>query len=347
MSVPRTLLVAVPAGVADPGCPSGGNTYDRRVCEELGAAGWAVQVREVTRSTLAMALAETPTGMVVVVDGLVASACPEAMIAASRRLRTVVLVHLPLGVDGGLAERDREAAGLRACAAVVTTSEWTCRWLVESYRLAPARVHVALPGVDAVRVGPIQRHRDAGSRLLCVGAVTPEKGQDVLVAALADVASRAWRCDCVGPLTRAPEFVASLGRSILDTGLGERVQLVGPRTGTALGAAYADADLLVLPSRTETYGMVITEALAHGLPVLASDVGGVPEALGAGAHGTRPGLLVPAGDVAAFAWSLRRWLDDPVLRRVLRASARRRRSELTGWEHTAARVARVLEGLAA
>ena len=67
----------------------------------------------------------------------------------------------------------------------------------------------------------------------------------------------------------------------------------------------------MLPSRAETYGMVVTEALARGIPVLASDAGGLPETLGRDPDGRVPGLLVPPGDAAALAAALRGWLDDP------------------------------------
>ena len=102
----------------------------------------------------------------------------------------------------------------------------------------------------------------------------------------------------------------------------------GPRTGAELDRSYAAADLLVLASRAETYGMVVTEALARGLPVVAAEVGGVPEALGHGADGTRPGLLVPPDDPAALGAALRAWLGDAELRRRLRRAARERRASL-------------------
>ena len=354
MSATRTVEVLVPAGIMDPLRPSGGNTYDRRLCEELVRAGWSVRVREVggdwpwadraSRAALSAALGAAGDGSVVVVDGLVASACPEAVVPAARRLRTVVLVHLPLGVSAGVADRRREAAVVRASAAVVTTSDWTRRWLLAAYGLDPARVHVAHPGVDSARAAGAGA---AGAHLLCVGAVTPGKGHDLLVEALAGVADRAWRCVCVGPLDRCPDFVTALRRAIHVAGLDDRVRLVGPRAGGDLDATYAEADVLVLPSRTESYGMVVTEALARGLPVLGSDVGGVAEALGVAPDGSRPGVLVPPGDVAALSVAVRRWLDDAALRGRLREAAGLRRTGLAGWGETAGRVARVLEGVAA
>jgi glycosyltransferase involved in cell wall biosynthesis len=123
----------------------------------------------------------------------------------------------------------------------------------------------------------------------------------------------------------------------------DRVRFTGPRTGAALDRAYAAADVLVLVSHAETYGMVITEALARGLPVIATDVGGVSEALGTD---PRPGLLVPPGDPAALGAALRSWLEDAGLRERLRRAARKRRVALRGWEETTSAVARALAAAA-
>ena len=154
------------------------------------------------------------------------------------------------------------------------------------------RVHVAEPGVDAA---DLATGTAAGGALLCVAAVTSDKGHDVLLDALATITDLSWHCVCVGSLDRDPAFVEALRRRSLDDGLGDRVWFPGPRTGADLDRSYAAADLLVLASRAETYGMVVIEALARGLPVVAADVGGLPEALGHGADGIRPGLLVPPG----------------------------------------------------
>jgi glycosyltransferase involved in cell wall biosynthesis len=192
---------------------------------------------------------------------------------------------------------------------------------------------VAEPGVDAA---DLARGSADGGALLCVAAVTRGKGHDVLLGSLATVTDLAWRCACVGSLDRAPAFADHVQRRALAAGLRDRVHFAGPRTGAALDSAYAAADLLVLASHGETYGMVVTEALARGVPVLATDVGGVPEALG---HG---GLLVPPGDPEAFGAALRRWLEDADLRDALRRAARQRRATLPGWEHTASAVATAL-----
>jgi glycosyltransferase involved in cell wall biosynthesis len=163
-----------------------------------------------------------------------------------------------------------------------------------------------------------------------VGAVTPLKGYDVLAAALDRLGDLAWTCRGVGSLDVEPAFAA---------GLGDRVRLAGPMTRAELDATYAEADLLVLASRAETYGMVVTEALARGLPVVATDVGGVREALGGG------GVLVPPEDPVALAGELRRWLTDAGHRAGLRSAARERRRTLTGWDRTTALVSVALEVL--
>jgi glycosyltransferase involved in cell wall biosynthesis len=279
----------------------------------------------------------------VLLDGLIASAAPEALVPQARRLRQVVLVHLPLGhrppgeEAGAVRAREREV--LAAAAAVITTSAWTRRRLSELYALPGDRVHVAQPGVDPAGLSP---GTGGGGALLCVAALTPHKGHDMLIDALATATDLSWRCVCVGSLDRDPAFADGVRRRARDGALADRVRFTGTCTGPELDRAYAAADLLVLASHAETYGMVVTEALARGLPVLATEVGGVTEALGHGRDDIRPGMLVPPGDPAAFGAALRAWLGDAELRERLRRAARERRVSLRGWPATTSVVADVL-----
>lgn len=348
--------LVVPDGIDDPRRPSGGNLYDRQTSRGLTSIGWSVrehvvpgawpQADAAATAALCDVLIAVPDGGLVLVDGLIASAAPE-VITSQDRLRIVVLVHMPLGAQAaadGLTETcARELAALSGAAAIVTTSQWTLRWLVERYALPGERIHVAEPGVEPA---DLARGTVAGGQLLCVAAVTPAKGHDVLLAALAAVDDLHWRCACVGSLDLEPAFVDRLRRQAAHSGVADRVSLIGPLVGAGLDNAYAGADLLVLASRAETYAMVVTEALARGLPVVATDVGGVAEALGRGAFGRRPGLLVPPANAQAFAEALRCWLVDTSRRQLLRTAAQQRRSTLPGWHETSLRISDVLAEVA-
>ncbi|MPZ61019.1 MAG: glycosyltransferase [Propionibacteriales bacterium] len=347
----------VPDGIDDPDRPSGGNVYDRRVSGELAALGWSVHEHAVPgswptpapadRAALGDVVSGIPYDAMVLVDGLVASNAPEALVPETRRLRLVILVHMPLADDpseDGVAEAGaREGAVLSAAAAVVTSSVWTRRRLLDRHELRPDRVHVAEPGVDPADKAP---GTATGGELLSVAAVTPNKGHDVLLTALATIGDLPWRCACVGSLNRDPGFVDRLHKQARKDGVSDRVRFTGPLTGAALDTAYTAADVLVLASRRESYGMVVTEALAHGLPVVASAIGGLPEALGRDPEGGTPGLLVAREDPTALADALRAWLSDADLRQRMRHSAEQRRAGLCGWSSTAERISRVLAEVA-
>ena len=347
-----TLHVVGTAGLADPAKPSGGNIYNRRICAGLTAVGWQV-IRHVAPGcwpwpdrasvqALGRLLAGIGDGAVVLVDGLIASTMPDILVPQAGRLRLAVLVHSSLGEappHSVAHAQTREAAVLCAAQYVITTSWSTRERLLRRYALPPDKVHVAQPGVHPARLAS---GTDRGGELLCVAPVSSHKGHDVLLAALAANADLPWRCVCVGPLDRDPVFVERLRREAETAGVGGRIRFPGVQIGDDLAHAYAAADVLVLASRAETYGMVVTEALARGLPVIATAVGGLPEALGQTSDGRRPGLLVPPEDSVALAAALRDWLVDANLRHRLREAARERRSTLSGWDAPTDRIARVL-----
>ena len=157
------LHVVLPNDIDDPATPSGGNAYDRRVCRGLAASGWSVREHAVRggwpapvpaeRAVLARLLATLPDGALVLLDGLIASAVPDVLRPQARRLRLVLLVHMPLGGEV-------EGEALAGAGAVVTTSAWTRGRLLAEHGLPADRVHVATPGVDPAALVP---GSDAGS----------------------------------------------------------------------------------------------------------------------------------------------------------------------------------------
>ncbi|HUQ57341.1 MAG TPA: glycosyltransferase family 4 protein [Lentzea sp.] len=321
------MRFVLPADAGDPASPSGGNVYDLRVSagmERLPVAGdWP---RPHDAGVVEQALAGIPDGEVVLLDGLVACGLPEVVVPHARRLRLAVLVHLPLADETGLDPATArfldqcERQVLRAVSAVVATSPTAARDIRVRHGLA--NVHVVVPGTDPA---PVATGTDGVHNLLCVASITPRKGHDVLVRVLRRI-NADWRLTCVGP--HRP-FLAQLPPD-------ERVSFQGPLVGEALNSAYARADLFVLASRAETWGMVVTEALARGLPVIAS---AVPDALGDG------GVLVPAGDEGALEAALTCWFQDQKFRDGLRVRARVRRASLSTWDESTEDLRRVLASL--
>ncbi|MFC7342922.1 glycosyltransferase family 4 protein [Saccharopolyspora griseoalba] len=338
----RALDFLVPDDVDDPMRPSGGNAYDRRLRDGLRAAGCPVRqvgvAGERAAAELARALAEIPDGGAVLVDGLLADAAPQELLPHTARLDVVPLVHVPPGEERGTAVHPDVRALLAAARAVVVTSRWTGERLRE-HGVDAASLVLARPGVDRA---PLAAGTDGATSLLAVGSLTPAKGQDVLADSLARLAELPWTCRMVGPRSRDPGFAGELRRAITASGLAGRIGLRGPQGTADLEATYARADLVVVPSRTEAYGMVATEALARGIPVLATRTGGTGEALGEAAM---PELLAEPGDPAALADALRRWLEDPGLRAEARRRAGARRATLPTWTTAVAAVGAVLRRL--
>jgi glycosyltransferase involved in cell wall biosynthesis len=333
-----TVHALLPADVDT--VPSGGNVYDRRVLAGLDVVEHQLPGPwpDGDPGTVAQALQTVPDGGSVLADGLVACGVPDALVPHADRLRLAVLVHLPLADERGLSPavaRDRDARERRAltlAAAVVTTSRWSADRIVARHGLDREKIHVAPPGVDAAPTAPGSAVTGTPPRILCLGALTPTKGQDVLVDALARVADRPWTAVLAGPTSRDPGYAVRIRARTAALGLADRITVPGPLTGHRLTTTWAATDLLVLPSRTESFGMVVSEALARGIPVVASDVGGVREA--AGYAGGAAGTWVPAENVPALAAALRRWLEDPLLRSGWRLSALVSRGRLRPWSST-------------
>jgi glycosyltransferase involved in cell wall biosynthesis len=318
---------------ADVDAVTGGNSYDLALADALRTAQDEVMVVRCEPPALSATLRRPWTGHTLV-DGLLA--CPQPVAVAAANVG--VLVHMPLALETGLApdraaELDRlERQALHAARRVVTISRWSARYIERHHGVR--EVAVVPPGVDRA---PVSRGSDP-PLLVHVAALLPHKDQLGVVAALGGLTDLCWRARLAGPLDRDPDYAAAVGEAVRMAGLTDRVQIPGT---LARDAAWAGADLALLPSRVETFGMVVVEALARGIPALVTE-GGAVEALGLTAGGERPGMVVPAADPGALHRALRGWLADGHYRNHLRTLALSRRDTLDGWDVTAGRMREVL-----
>ncbi|MDY7116871.1 glycosyltransferase family 4 protein [Halomonas sp. SSL-5] len=351
MVAPLTLIVA-----GDPGQLTGGYVYDARIVAALRVRGRSVAVVGLAgrfpepdaraRASMAEALAALPDGARVVIDGLAMGGLPEVVAPHADRLAIVALVHHPLADESGLpaATRrrllDSESRALALARRVIVTSTFTARGLGR-HGVAPERVQVVEPGVDPapLAASALDLETLGPRRLLCVATLIPRKGHDVLLEALAGLSRRDWRLEVVGSHQRDPDHAARLVEAAQHHGLAGHIVWAGERDAAGLAAAYHRAELFVLPSRYEGYGMVVTEALARGLPVLTTTGGALVDTLPPEA-----GLAVPPDDAPALAEALAAWLDDAGLRRRLRRGARQARSGLADWHQAGDRFLAALEG---
>jgi glycosyltransferase involved in cell wall biosynthesis len=341
-------LLALPG---DPDTPTGGYVYDARVRAAAPAAGLSLGLlplpgafpdagaADIDAALAALARADAP----LLIDGLALGVLPGHRIAALAQ-PVVALLHHPLGLETGIppARRDAmllvEAEALAACVHVITTSRTTADTAIALLGVPPEKITVAAPGLDRA---PAALRRGAPPMILGVGTISRRKGWDVLANALARIADLAWRCEIVGPDDREPDAAAALRAQIAeltraDPRLAGRIRLTGALDSAGLHAAYQGADLFCLPSRYEGYGMVVAEAMAHGLPVVCSAAGALPEAAG------EAGVLVPPDDPAALAGALRALLTDRAEADRRAAASHARAHALPGWNATAAIIAGVM-----
>jgi len=350
--VVRRLTFAVPGSLAT---PTGGYVYDRRLIAELEKLGWQIEVIDLgdgfpwpSSEVLATAQARlmaVPAGRIIIVDGLAFGVLSQAARALCANHTLIALVHHPLALESGHSKqqaenlRASERAALATARRIIVTSAATARHLVTDYAVPTEHIVVARPGNDPVP--PAVGNRDGIVHLLSVGAIVPRKGFDVLIAALAALTDLPWQLTIAGDRTRALQTAALLDADIAHHNLGARVTVLGAVPPERLRTLYANVDIFVLASRFEGYGMAYSEAIAHGIPVVGTNVGAIPDTVPAGA-----GLLVPPDNVDALAYTLRRLMENPGERKKMAAAARAAAAQLPTWRDAAAVVSLVIEDLA-
>lgn len=318
---------------------TGGYLYDARIVQGLRQQGWNVHVHNLATNfpspdehALAHAASHfnaIPDGARVIIDGLALGGMPQLVKEHARRLRLIALVHHPLALETGLTCEeqkrlfDNERDALAAVARVIVTSPNTARALAD-YDVTEQRIGIVRPGTDPA---PLAVGSASGTTvLLCVATVTPRKGHTVLVDALSPLRDHPWRLLCVGSVTRSSSTVAALRTHITAHKLDSRIVLLGEAEGETLEQYYHHADVFVLPSYYEGYGMVLAEALARGLPIVSTTAGAIPDTVPADAA-----LLVSPGDKVQLTEALRQVLDNGELRQQLAMASRKARDQLSDW----------------
>ncbi|TVQ41723.1 MAG: glycosyltransferase [Wenzhouxiangella sp.] len=331
----------------DPAQRTGGYLYDARIVAELRRLGWTVDVVgldgqfplacDTARRALDQCLAGLPDGAVAVIDGLALGGLPDVAVAHGRRLELIALVHHPLADETGLAPAqvrqllDSERRALAACRRIIVTSRFTARRLAE-LELAGTASKVVEPGVDAAEPAPAALAMARGQTLpgpmglVCVASLTPRKGHATLLQALAQLSRSDWTLALVGSETRDRAHAEKLRQLAESSGLGERIHWLGELDEDQLDRAYRSGSLCVVPSLYEGYGMVVSEALARGLPLVSTTGGALADTVPADCA-----LKVAPGDADALAAAIARFMDDAGLRADLCRAALDKREQLPDW----------------
>ena len=345
------LVFAVPGDLS---IPTGGYAYDRRMIAELAALGWRTEVLDLgdgfprpsasTRTAAEAQLAAVPEGRPIVIDGLAFGVLPRLAARLRATHPLVALIHHPLALETGLAAheaadmRQSERSALASAHAVVANSVTTARTLSADYDVSPDRITVVPPGTDRPVIAAREKSRKGPVALLAIGAVVPRKGYDALIAALAELSGLPWRLTIAGDCARDPDTAARLEADIIRFKLEQRVAIEGAVAADRLASLYAAADLFVLPSRYEGFGMAFAEAIAHGLPVIGTTGGAIPDTVPPSA-----GVLVPPDDRAALVAALRRLIERPEERARFAAGARAAADRLPTWRASAALFSAAIE----
>lgn len=348
---PSAVTLAVPGDLE---ARTGGYGYDREIVAGLRALGWTVDVRRLdasfpfptsyARAHAVAELAAVPTGGLVLADGLAFGAMAEEAAREAARLRLVALVHHPLALENGLAPEiarafaESETRALACARGVVVTSDATAATLA-TYGIAGDDIAVVPPGTAPAPLARGTTGRAPGPvAMLCVASLVERKGYDVLIAALARLKHLGWRLTCVGSHRLQPQTSAAIVEQVRASGLADRVTFLGELDQAALDAVYDTADVFVLPTRYEGYGMAVAEAVARGLPVVSTYTGAIPELVGKDS-----GILLEPGAVSGWTYALGLLLSpDWDLRRQLADGARARRDTLPRWSDAARAMAAAL-----
>ncbi len=326
---------------------TGGFIYEATVLRALNDLGCPTanlqlpdsfpQPTEADMRTTLQALDAVPVDQPIILDGLVFGAIDPAGLAKIRA-PVIAMIHHPLGLESGIAPqlaahlRANEAAALKHASQIVVPSPHTARTLVHQFGADADKITVAPPGFEPIETRRTPAHPPL---ILSVGLLARRKGHDILLNALAAIKDLPWQAEIIGKrhdVTVADQLLHQCD----DLGLSDRVTFLGEVPQAQMTERFRAASIFALATRYEGYGMVLGEAMQHGLPIVTCRTGAVPDTVGDAA------LLVPPDASHSFANALRRLLVNTDTATTISLRAMRRGRALPLWRDTAGIISDVI-----
>jgi glycosyltransferase involved in cell wall biosynthesis len=316
---------------------TGGYLYNMNIMEGLEQNGYSVNIigtdwpwdnkpelEKISRFHFEKLVA----GSCILIDSLVLSLLRREVQEFSDKLIFVGMIHLPasysISSDGYGKLSGEELLALHQMRQVIVTGQFTFDLLCNA-GLNPAGIRVVEPGTDQF---PQKTHyKPVPSELLCIANYSPIKAQDILIRSLNRITDRDWTLHLYGDKDRDKEYSAMVNSLIKEFHLKKRVIMHGIAGRDEITAIFLDADLFVMPSLFESYGMALTESLAHGIPVVTTRTGNIPVTVPAGM-----GIFVEPGNEQQLADAIRSLLDDPAKYTSLCADASQYHLRARSWE---------------
>lgn len=345
------ILFIIPGDI---NLPTGGYRYDKQIIEAWKNSGFDVTLISIIGSypfpsdeDQKLALEEIsnfPKADIAVVDGLLGGTSPKFMEAVSQKMPTVALIHHPLCLENGLDKQTAqklkalEHQGLEFTSSLITTSPTTSKTVSGLFGYAINKIHTVLPGVERGNISTGSQTECIN--LLCVGSIIERKGHKVLLQALSELKALNWKLDCIGSTNFDPKLYDKLKNIIAEEGLSKKVIFHGAVDEAVIQKAYESADVFVLPSLFEGYGMAYAEAIVRGIPVIGTTAGAIPETVPDAC-----GILVEPENVKELAQALEQLITNTKLREQYKKKTLKAEPSFPTWESSANQFIEILKDI--
>ena len=271
-----------------------------------------------------------------------------------RKGKIVVLVHLFYGYESDdkllirkLVNKYIEKIRLSFADLIVTSSEYSKQEIV-TVGINPELVHVLSPGLDRdkFKIFPSDRElknleNKDNKKILCVGNYVPRKGILYLIEAFAQIEKHGFTLHLVGNRKNNSRYYYKLNHAVERLQLTKSVVFHDGANQENIKQLYASADIFVLPSFKETFGIVFLEAMHHGLPIVTTNVSAMPELIEEGKNG----LLVPSGNSQALANAILKLVENPDLIEKMGENNRKKVATSYYWQQTCSRFAYIIKDM--